>query len=72
MTDLITQLCQLTAEIIRDNPQGDMAELIARVKTKKTHILLFSWSVPRGVVLVLISADLSDKVVFSNMSLIKG
>lgn len=42
MTDLITQLCQLTAKILRDNPQGDMAELIALVKTKINRDLSFS------------------------------
>jgi tetratricopeptide (TPR) repeat protein len=32
MSDLITQLCQLTAETLRANPQGDLAELVELVK----------------------------------------
>ena len=32
MSDLITQLCQLTAEILKANPQGDLAELVELVK----------------------------------------
>ena len=34
MTDLISQLCQLTAEILQDNPQAGIASLVALVKTK--------------------------------------
>ncbi|MFM7477062.1 MAG: NB-ARC domain-containing protein, partial [Microcystis aeruginosa] len=33
MTDLISELCQLTAEILQDNPQADLARLVALVKT---------------------------------------
>jgi hypothetical protein len=33
MTDLISELCQLTAEILKDNPQADLARLVALVKT---------------------------------------
>jgi tetratricopeptide (TPR) repeat protein len=32
MSDLITQLCQLTAEILKANPQGDSAQLVELVK----------------------------------------
>ena len=32
MSDLITQLCQLTAEILEDNPQADLAQLVGLVK----------------------------------------
>ncbi len=32
MSDLITQLCQLTAETLKANPQGDLAELVELVK----------------------------------------
>ncbi|ACK70730.1 conserved hypothetical protein [Gloeothece citriformis PCC 7424] len=34
MSDLITELCQLTAKILQDNPQASLAELVALVKTK--------------------------------------
>ncbi|MFM7717059.1 MAG: transcriptional regulator, partial [Microcystis sp.] len=33
MTDLISELCQLTAEILQDNRQADLARLVALVKT---------------------------------------
>jgi tetratricopeptide (TPR) repeat protein len=32
MSDLITQLCQLTAEILQDNPHADVARLVGLVK----------------------------------------
>ena len=32
MSDLITQLCQLTAEILQDNPHADLARLVGLVK----------------------------------------
>jgi DNA replication protein DnaC len=32
MSDLITQLCKLTAEILQDNPHADLARLVAIVK----------------------------------------
>jgi hypothetical protein len=32
MSDLITQLCQLTAETLKANPQRDLAELVELVK----------------------------------------
>jgi tetratricopeptide (TPR) repeat protein len=32
MSDLITQLCQLTAEILQDNPHADVARLVGMVK----------------------------------------
>jgi hypothetical protein len=32
MSDSITQLCQLTAKILKANPQGDLAELVELVK----------------------------------------
>ena len=34
MSDLITQLCQVTAEILKANPQGDSAELVELVKKR--------------------------------------
>jgi hypothetical protein len=34
MTDLITQLCQITAEILQDNPQADVAKLVGLVKQR--------------------------------------
>jgi hypothetical protein len=34
MTELITELCQLTAEILKDNPQAGIASWVALVKTK--------------------------------------
>jgi hypothetical protein len=32
MSDLITQLCQLTAKILQDNPHADVARLVGLVK----------------------------------------
>ena len=33
MSDLITQICQIAAEILKDNPKGDLAGLVELVKT---------------------------------------
>jgi len=41
MSDLITQLCQIIAEILQNNPQADSPELIALVEAEITKDLIY-------------------------------